>query len=88
MIRPKLYFATRIFDKSTHQQDYDNDKDEPMATREVIFVPPGKEIESLSSDIWDEIDGAQPSRWWILKEVGYDMHENGILIRGQRILRP
>ena len=59
-----------LLDKAIHQQDNDNDKnDEPMTTREVIFIPPGKEIESLPSDIWDEIDGAQPSRWWILKEV-------------------
>jgi hypothetical protein len=59
-----------LFEKSSiHQQDTINEEDEKTTAREIIFVPPGTEAESLSPDLWDEIDEAQPSRWWILKEV-------------------
>lgn len=36
---------------------------------EVVVIEPGKESEAISDDLWEEIDGAQPPKWIVMKEV-------------------
>lgn len=42
--------------------------DDP-ADQEVVFVEPGSESEALSDNLWEEIEGAQPPKWVVMKEV-------------------
>lgn len=37
--------------------------------REVIFLEPGTEGELLSDDLWEEIEGAQPPQWVVMKQI-------------------
>ena len=39
------------------------------ASRQVVFIEPGYEEESISDDLWEEIEGAQPPKWLVMKEV-------------------
>ena len=43
------------------------DKDDDR--QEVIFVDPGNEGDAISQDLWEEIEGAQPPKWLVMKEV-------------------
>lgn len=43
------------------------DKDDDR--QEVIFVDPGNEGDAISQDLWEEIEGAQPPKWLVMKEL-------------------
>ncbi len=54
---------------STTSNKVDTEGDEEDSTRQVVFIEPGNEQESISNDLWEEIEGAQPPKWLVMKEV-------------------
>lgn len=46
--------------------------EEEEKNMEVVVIEPGKESEAISDDLWEEIDGAQPPKWIVMKEVRCD----------------
>mmetsp|Transcript_7997 Transcript_7997/g.13233 ORF Transcript_7997/g.13233 Transcript_7997/m.13233 type:complete len:172 (-) Transcript_7997:232-747(-) len=60
------YARTKIF---LSQNKNDDDGSSIQQQQEVVFVEPGSESDALSDDLWEEIEGAQPPKWIVMKEI-------------------
>ena len=54
---------------TTSVESNNNNINNNNSRREVIFIEPGTEGDLLSEDLWEEIDGAQPPQWVVMKQV-------------------
>lgn len=60
---------TAITTTSITSVESNNNNINNNSRREVIFIEPGTEGDLLSDDLWEEIDGAQPPQWVVMKQV-------------------
>jgi hypothetical protein len=68
-IRCRTHAATATLRRGLSSSN-NNDKVEERE-QEVVFVEPGSESDALSDDLWEEIEGAQPPKWIVMKEVRF-----------------